>query len=52
VKRAVLVALILTLVAAARPQSGLASAQPITIGAIYPTGGSQASGGTEEYRGV
>src|SRR5688572_16763645 len=26
--------------------------QPITIGAVYPIGGSQGPGGTEEFRGV
>lgn len=48
-KRAVFVALILPLLTGAAAAS---PGQPIIIGAVYPTGGSQASGGTEEYRGV
>lgn len=52
-KRAVLVALILALITAAPPVGGVqAAGRPIIVGAVYPTGGSQASGGTEEYRGV
>ncbi len=49
-RRAILSVVILALV------GGAAAAGPrqpaIVIGAVYPTGGSQGSGGTEEFRGV
>jgi branched-chain amino acid transport system substrate-binding protein len=45
-----LVALVLTLAGAA---AGCSSARdPLVVGAVYPTGGSQGPGGLEEYRGV
>jgi branched-chain amino acid transport system substrate-binding protein len=45
-----LVALVLALAGAA---AGCSSARdPLVVGAVYPTGGSQGPGGLEEYRGV
>lgn len=32
--------------------SSLRGERPVVVGAIYPTGGSQGSGGMEEYRGI
>ncbi len=51
--RSILRVVILALITGAPSIGGAqAAAQPIVIGAVYPTGGSQAAGGTEEYRGV
>lgn len=42
-------AALLLLAAACAPASG---SDPLVVGAVYPTGGSQGVGGVEEYRGV
>ncbi len=48
-QRAIIVALVLTLTGGfAFTRAG----QAVVIGAVYPTGGSQGSGGLEEFRGV
>jgi len=48
-QRAILTVLTLVLVGG---MAGAAPGQPIVIGAVYPTGGSQGPGGVEEFRGV
>ena len=51
--RVILIAIVLLLVAACGDSSqSLSSSQTITIGAIYPLSGPQASGGKEELGGV
>ncbi len=47
--RRIIIAVLVAL-AAASPSAG--TGQPIMVGAVYPTGGSQGPGGTEEFRGV
>lgn len=48
-RQTLLVAVVLLLAAGCVAQRG---ERPIVIGAVYPTGGSQSSGGIEEFRGV
>ena len=46
------IAVVLSVVALAASMVAAADRGPITIGAVYPTGGSQGPGGTAEYNGV
>lgn len=48
-RRIIIVAVLVALVAT-YPSAG--AGRPIVVGAVYPTGGSQGSGGTEEFHGV
>lgn len=42
----------ITLVVATGAAAGAAGGAPVVIGAVYPTGGGQGPGGTEEFRGA
>src|SRR5213594_1474167 len=42
----------ISLVLAMGAAAGAAGSAPIVIGAVYPTGGGQGPGGTEEFRGA